>query len=110
MRTPLAGAFFAVAMAALLSGLALRSWPLVLLSLPPLVFLALGSLDAPARPQLVATRVLDRDRLSVGTEVEIRLHVVNQGPGLGLVEILDLLPPELVVVRGANHTIVSLAA
>lgn len=110
MRTPLAGAFFAVAMVALLGGLALRSWPLVLLSLPPLVFLALGSLDAPVRPGLVATRVLDRDRLSVGTQAEVRMHVVNQGPALGLVEILDVLPPELVVVRGTNHVIVSLAA
>lgn len=110
MRTPLAGAFFAVAMAALLGGLALRSWPLVLLSLPSLAFLALGSLDAPARPRLLAVRTLDRDRLSVGTEAEVRVHVTNQGPALGLVEILDLLPPELGVVRGTNHTIVSLAA
>ncbi len=110
MRTRLAGAFFAVAMAALLGGLALRSWPLVLLSLPPLVFLALGSLDAPSRPRILATRVLDRDRLSVGTGAEVRVHVTNQGPALGLVELLDVLPPELVVVRGTNHTIVALAA
>ena len=41
MRTPLAEAFFAVAMAALVGGLALRSWPIVLLALPPLVFLAI---------------------------------------------------------------------
>jgi uncharacterized protein (DUF58 family) len=109
MRTPLAGVFFAVAMAALLGGLALRSWPLVLLSLPPLVFLALGSLDAPPRPRLEATRTLDRDRLSAGTEAEIRLRVTNRGPALGLVEVLDVLPPELAVVRGTNHTIVALA-
>ena len=110
MRTPLAGVFFAVAMAALLGGLALRSWPLVLLSIPPLVFLALGSLDAPAPPRLVAMRTLDRDRLSVGSRAKVRLHVTNRGPALGLVEILDLLPAELAVVRGTNHTIVSLAA
>lgn len=109
MRTPLAGALFAVAMAALLGGLALRSWPLVLLSLPPLVFLALGSLDAPPRPRLVAMRALNRDRLSVGSEAEVRLRLTNEGPALGLLEVVDPLPPELVVTRGTNHTILSLA-
>ena len=110
MRTPLASALVATALAALLAGLAVRSWPLVLLSLPPLVFLALGSLDPPPRPKLRVTRTVSRDRLSVGVEAAVTLRVTNEGPGIALLECLDILPSELEVVRGANHTILTLAA
>ncbi len=109
MRTPLAEAFFAAAMAALVGGLALRSWPLVLLALPPLAFLALGALGAPPRPRIEATRVLSRDRTSVGVEARVRAILRNAGRSHALLEIVDPLPPELALVHGTNHMIVSLA-
>ncbi len=102
-------ALVAVVLLALLAGLVLRSWPLVLLCLPPLVFLGLGTLDAPHAPQLSASRTISSDRLFVGAEVEVRLRVRNEGRTLGLLELVDALPPELSLVRGTNHTIVSLA-
>ena len=108
MRTPLAGALVGAALVALMGGLALRSWPLILLAFPPVAFLALGSLEPPAEPRVSATRVLSRDRLSVGTEAEVRLLMRNEGAPLGLLEILDVLPPDLVLARGTNHLIVSL--
>jgi uncharacterized protein (DUF58 family) len=110
MRTPLASGLVAIALAALLAGLALRSWPLVLVSLPPLVFLALGSLDPPPRPSVEVTRTLSRDRLSVGMEAKVTLRLRNAGPSVSLLECLDILPPELALVRGSNHTILPLAA
>jgi len=110
MRTPLAGGLVAIALAALLAGLALRSWPLVLLSLPPLVFLALGSLDPPPRPRVAVARTVSRDRLSVGMEAKVAVQLKNEGAAIALLECLDTLPPELAVVRGSNHTILPLAA
>jgi len=110
MRTRLASALVGGALVALLVGLALRSWSVVLLSLPPLAFLAIGALEPPGEPRLSVTRTLSRDRLSVGTEAEVRLVVENTGAALGLVEFLDALPPELVLARGTNHMIASLAA
>jgi uncharacterized protein (DUF58 family) len=108
MRTTFASALVAVALAPLLAGLAVRSWPLVLLAIPPLVFLALGSLDPPARPSLTVTRAVSRDRLAVGTDAQVTVHVKNEGASLTLLECLDLIPPELSVVYGSNHTILNL--
>ncbi len=110
MRTPLASALVGATVVALLAGLALRSWPLVLLAIPPVAFLALGSLEPPAEPRVSATRTLSRDRLSVGGQVEVRLVLRNDGAALGQLELLDVLPPELVLLRGSNHLIVSLAS
>lgn len=109
MRTPLASALVGAALMALLGGLALRSWSLVLLSLPPLTFLALGTLEAPVAPQVSATRALSRDRLPVGSDAAIRVTVRNRGPSMGLIELLDEMPPELALAEGTNHLIVSLA-
>ena len=109
MRTPLASALVGATVMALLAGLGLRSWPLVLLAVPPVAFLALGSLEPPADPSVSATRTLSRDRLPVGGQVEVRLAVRNEGPALGQVELLDVLPPELLLAEGSNHLIVSLA-
>lgn len=110
MRTPLASALVGASLVALLGGIVLRSWSLVLLALPPLAFLALGTLESPAVPRVAAVRALSRDRLPVGSEAEVHLTVRNEGPSLGLVELLDILPPELVLAQGSNHLVASLAA
>src|SRR3989442_3857109 len=108
MRTPWASGLAAAALGLLLAGLALRSWPLAPLPLPPIIVLALGSLFPPVRPRVVALRSLSRDRAEVGHPVEVHLLVRNEGPALDLVEIVDVLPRELAVVRGTNHAVVSL--
>ncbi len=108
MRTRLASALVGSVLAALVAALALRSWSVVLLALPPLAFLAMGSLEPPADPRVAVTRSLSRDRLAVGMEAEVRITLWNEGPALGLVEVLDILPPELALSRGTNHMIASL--
>lgn len=108
MRTPLASGLAATSLALLLFGLTIRSWQVVLLSLPPVIFLALGSLFPPATPHVVAMRSLSRDWAQAGLDVDVELVVRNEGPALDLVEIVDVIPRELGVVQGTNHVVVSL--
>jgi len=108
MRTPLSSGLAAASMGFLLLGLALRNWQVVLLALPPVIVLALGSLAPPPRPRIVAVRSLSRERTDTGREVDVELLIRNEGGSLDLVEIADILPRELVVIRGTNHAVVSL--
>src|SRR5438552_3262222 len=96
MRTPLS------------SGLAAASLGLLLLALPPIIVLAIGSIAPPARPRLAVVRSLSRERTDSGHDVDVELLVRNEGASLDLVEIADVLPRELVVVRGTHHAVVSL--
>ena len=100
MRTSLSGGLAATSLGFLVIGLALQSWQVVLLSLSPVIFLALGSLFPPATPEVVAVRALSRDRVQAGSDVRVDLLVRNEGSALDLVEIVDVLPRELAVVRG----------
>jgi uncharacterized protein (DUF58 family) len=108
MRTSLSSGLAASALGLLLAGLALRNWSVVLLALSPIIVLALGSLAAPPRPEVVAVRSLSRERIAAGQEVDVELRIRNVGPPLDLVEVADLLPREVALVRGTNHAIVSL--
>lgn len=110
MRTRLSSGLTATSLGLLLIGFAARSWLLVLLALPPLVFLAVGALLPPPVPVVAASRTTSRDRLQVEGEVDVRLEVRNEGPSLDLVEILDVLPPAFDVVRGTNHVVLPLPA
>lgn len=110
MRTPLSSGLAAASLGLLLFGLALQSWQVVLLALPPIIVLALGSLAPPPSPRIVAVRSLGRERIAAGHEADVELVVRNEGPSLDLVEIADVLPPEFTVVQGTNHAVVSLEA
>src|SRR5437762_11638662 len=108
MRTPMSRGLAAASMGLLLLGLVLRSWQVLLLALPPMIVLALGSLAPPPRPRLVALRSLPPDRTDAGREVAVALVVPDAGPSLDLVEIAHVLPPDLAVIRGTNAALVSL--
>jgi uncharacterized protein (DUF58 family) len=108
MRTPLVAALSAAGMAFLVVGFALRSWQVVLLALPPVIFLGLGALAPPAAPHLAVVRSVSRDRLQVGGAVEVELVVRNEREGLDLVEILDEIPRGLVLESGTNRAVVGL--
>src|SRR5207247_3135552 len=100
MRTPLSSGLAAASLGLLVAGLAFRSWQVVLLALPPVIVLALGSLFPPVRPRLVAVRTLSRDRAEAGRGVEVKLVVRSHGPRLGPVEIVAALPRELELAPG----------
>src|SRR5207302_9775237 len=109
MRTPLSSGLAAASMGLLLLGLVLRSWQVLLLAMPPMIVLALGSLAPPPRPRIVGLRSLSTDRTDAGRYVDVELVVRNEGPSLELVEIAEVLPRELAVIQGTNHAVVSLA-
>src|SRR5256712_11359487 len=102
MRTPLSGGLAAASLGLLVAGLALRSWQLVLLALPPVIVLALGSLFPPARPRLTAVRTLSRARAEAGRDVHGPLGGQNTGPALDLVAIVDVPPREVAGLNGTN--------
>ncbi|HLE54783.1 MAG TPA: DUF58 domain-containing protein [Thermoplasmata archaeon] len=108
MRTPLSSGLSAAALLFLLAALATRRWEFILLALAPLAFLAFGSLLPPERPLVAGVRALSRDRLQVGSDVDVTLTLKNEGPPIDLLEILDALPPELALVQGTNHAVVCL--
>jgi len=110
MRTPLASALVGASLAFLLAGLATRRWEYLLPALSPLVLLAFGALFPPPDPAVTTVRSVSRERVQVGGEFEVRLAVTNEGSGADLLEVLDVLPPELEIVKGSNHTIMSLTA
>ncbi|MGI0148754.1 MAG: hypothetical protein ACREDF_04390, partial [Thermoplasmata archaeon] len=68
MRTSLSSGLAAASLGLLLFGLALQSWQVVLLALPPIIVLALGSLAPPPKPRVVAVRSLSRERIAAGQE------------------------------------------
>ena len=109
MRTPLVMGFVAASMVFLFLGVLLRSWQVLVLSLPPLLFLAVGTMASPPRPLLTAQRVVSRDRGQVGSELRVDLTLRNDGPNLDLLEIVDLLPPEFRLEAGTNAAVVPLA-
>ncbi|HKZ99537.1 MAG TPA: DUF58 domain-containing protein [Thermoplasmata archaeon] len=108
MRTPFVAGLVGTSMVFVLGGFVYRSWQLVLLALPPLLFLAVGALAPPRAPRLVPERVVSRDRLEVGGSVRVEVTLRNAGPGLDLLEIVDARPAELVLERGTDRAVVAL--
>src|SRR5438132_11025524 len=98
MRTPLSSGLAAASMGLLLLGLVLRSWQVLLLAMPPMIVLALGSLAPPPRPRIVGLRSLSTDRTDAGSDVDVELVVRNEGPSLDLVKIADVLQREFAVL------------
>jgi len=110
MRTTLASWLLGVAGTFVVLALLLLQWQLVLLTLPPLVYLTLAGLRPIQRPVLDVSRQVSRDRASVGQEVLVTLRVANRGSRLDLVEISDTLPEGLDLKGGLAHVAISLGA
>src|SRR5947199_9052748 len=84
MRTPLSSGLAAASLGLLLLGLAARAWQIVLLALPPIIVLSIGSIAPPARPRPPVVRSLSRRRPDSGHAVELELLVGNEAPPLDL--------------------------
>src|SRR3990170_3887412 len=110
MRTPLASWLAGVAGTFVAISLLFLNWRILLLALPPIVYLALAGLRPVPAPVLDVARQASRDRLSVGQEVLVTVRVANRGPRLELVELHDEVPRELVVSKGRPHLAVALDA
>ena len=110
MRTALASWLAGVAGVFVVLALAFLDWRLLLLSLPPLVYLSLAGLRPVPGPVLDVSRRVDRDRVSVGQGIVVTLRIANRGPRLDLLEIADGVPREFAVPRGRPHVALALAA
>ena len=110
MRTALAPWLAGAAGVFVVLAIVLLDWRLVLLALPPIVFLALAGIRPVPAPVLDVAREVSRDRVAVGQEIHVTLRVANRGPRLDLLELYDELPRELDVRKGRPHVAVALAA
>ena len=108
MRAALASWLAGVAGTFVVLALVLLDWRLVLLALPPLVFLAVAGLKPVPVPVLDVVRELSRERVAVGQEVRVTVRIANRGPRLDLVELFDEIPRELDVPAGRPHIALAL--
>ncbi len=82
------------------AGLATLRGEILILALPILIYLGAGLLRAPAEFRLKVTRTLTAERVSPGEPVRVSLTIVNDGPDLDEVTLLDLIPEGLEIVEG----------
>ena len=108
MRTSLAAWLAGVSGAFVVLALLLLDWRLVLLAIPPVVFLSLAAMRPVPVPVLDVMRHVSRDRVGVGQEVRVTLRVSNRGPRLDLLELYDELPREVDVRSGRPHIALAL--
>jgi uncharacterized protein (DUF58 family) len=80
-----------------------RSWRALVLLVPIVLYLGVGSILAASAPVVTITRTMSRDRTSVGQEVEVRIRIVNEGARIPSLEVFDNLPTNLDVVKGRPH-------
>ncbi len=92
----------------LLVGLALRSAPVLALTLPPIVFLMGALLWGPEQPELTVTRSVSAECVPEGTCVTVELTLTNHGPRLDQVQIKDTIPPPLEVVEGTTSLLTAM--
>jgi len=103
MRTTLAvGLLGGVVLLVAIAFLA-RSWRALVLIVPIVLYLGVGSILTAPAPVVTITRTMSRDRTAVGQEVEVRLRIVNEGPRIPSLEVFDNLPGNLDVVKGRPH-------
>jgi uncharacterized repeat protein (TIGR01451 family) len=108
MRTELGAWIVGVAAVLLLLGVFTRDGRFLVLIVPLAVYLALGTVFAVAKPDVVATRRVDKDRALEGDTVRVSLTVENRGPPMELLEVHDPLPPGLELVEGSNYVVAQL--
>jgi len=110
MRTGLASWLAGISGTFVVLALVLLDWRLVLLALPPVVFLALAAMCPVPVPVLDVVREASRDRVGVGQEVHVTLRVANRGPRLDLLELYDEIPRGIGVLKGRPHIALALDA
>lgn len=92
----------------LLLGLATLRSALLALALPLLVYLLYGLWRGPDSIHLEAQRSLSSERVQPNTPVRVQVTVVNRGDELEELVIQDLLSPNLKVIDGSLHHLISL--
>lgn len=92
----------------LLLGLAALDGGIVALAVPLVVYLAAALLYSPERPRLRASRTVSASHIRQGQPVKIHLTVVNEGPQLEEVRLLDCIVPPLELLDGQTSALTAL--
>ncbi|MEA2069846.1 MAG: DUF58 domain-containing protein [Asgard group archaeon] len=94
----------------LLIGIGLREWLLIISLIPISVFLISYYLTkTPDEINIKITRDLEQKRYQEGEYIDIKLEVENSGEqDFEIIEIKDMLPPELSLQKSSNYVIGSL--
>jgi uncharacterized protein (DUF58 family) len=99
-----------LAYALLLVGLATRTGEVLALALPFIIYLASGLLFGPQPFHLQVSRTISPDRISPGEPVTVALSITNTGASLEAITLEDVLPQGIVVIKGENNMLSSMAA
>lgn len=95
--------------AMLFLGLATLHGGLLVLTVPPLIYLAAALLHGPQSLHLKVDRSLDADRVSQDTPIVVRLSLTNKGSALETVTVRDQLPRSLELQDGDTEILTSLS-
>jgi uncharacterized repeat protein (TIGR01451 family) len=90
----------ALAFGLVLSGLATLNSALIVLAIPPVIFIGAALLDMPDVVQLQATRTLSTERASPGATINVSVTVTNDGTRTVPVAVEDVLPAGLELIAG----------
>ncbi len=94
------------ALLAVIFGLLLRSWVLLVLSIPSISILVFGLLYAPPDElQIDINREVEVTQVYEDDEVDIITSFTNDGDAIKYLEVLDEISPRLDVSQGTNHNI-----
>lgn len=93
-----------------LAGLATLNGAVIALSLPLLAYLAIGLFRRAEHMRLSAVRLVSADRVTVGTPVQVRLTVTNDGPPVAELRIDDAVARDLQVIEGETRLVTSLGS
>ncbi len=85
------------------------SWTLLAASITFLSIIIISFKDIPPNEiEVVIKRARKEVHLHEDDEYRFELHIENQGEPLEFLEVFDELPPELEVIEGSNHNVLSL--
>jgi uncharacterized protein (DUF58 family) len=94
----------------ILLGLVIMKGEVLVLAIPPIIYLGAALLWSPPRLQLRVSRDLSASRAFEGNHVAVSLSVTNEGERLEDVLVADVVPPGLELVDGEPETLTSLVA
>lgn len=96
--------------ALVLLGLLSRDGKVLLLALPPIVYLAAAVLSAPGKVEVVASRSVSADRVAHGNQIQVKLTVENAGAPLAELHLADQVSPRLDTLDGQASRSLALPA
>jgi uncharacterized protein (DUF58 family) len=89
-------------------GLVTKNRTLLALAIPFVLYIATGLFFAPQKSNLQVERILSADRVSQGIPVTVRLKITNQGASIENLQVEDILPAGLQILKGNSKLITSL--